>query len=355
MAAVGALVLAGVGPVGAVRAEAAQVVVVTGARPRDPGPVPEPGPAAPGQRPGKGDGEGAGGTAGTVPGGTAAAAVAGGGTVTAGAAEPAGAPAVPAGAATGTPADGTGPGAATGTGGGTGTGAGTGTGTGGGTGTGTGAGGGAAGGVTSVALEQSGSFIGPDQNAVPATPVIPGVAPETPGRDPDVVLEDPALKDPSLKLPPVAGRGPEEARPQGGLTPEPQGPGTPARPTATRGHDLEAAIAFALAHIGDPYVLGGVGPRRWDCSGLIQQAYRKAGVRLPRIAADQYRATTRVTRSALRRGDLVFWTNNGRISGIHHAAIYLGGGRYIEAPRPGRKVRISTFSYYNPNLYGRVR
>ncbi|PNE35498.1 hypothetical protein AF335_04045 [Streptomyces eurocidicus] len=79
MAAVGALVLAGVGPVGAVRAEAAQVVVVTGARPRDPGPVPEPGPAAPGQRPGKGDGEGAGGTAGTVPGGTAAAAVAGAG------------------------------------------------------------------------------------------------------------------------------------------------------------------------------------------------------------------------------------------------------------------------------------
>lgn len=339
MAAVGALVLAGVGPVGAVRADAVQVVVPVGARPRDPGPVPEPGTGA-----GR-DGEGAGATAGTVTGGTATASVAGGGTVAAAAAEPAGAPAVPAGAATGTPADGTGAAA----------GAGTGAATGSGTGTGTGTGGGTAGGVTSVALEQSGSFIGPDQNAAPATPVLPGVAPETPGRDPDVVLEDPALKDPSLKLPPVTGRGPEEARPQGALTPEPQGPGKPARPTATRGHDLEAAIAFALAHIGDPYVLGGVGPRRWDCSGLIQQAYRKAGVRLPRIAADQYRATIRVTRSSLRRGDLVFWTNNGRISGIHHAAIYLGGGRYIEAPRPGRKVRISTFSYYNPNLYGRVR
>ncbi|UQI43553.1 NlpC/P60 family protein [Streptomyces sp. HU2014] len=321
MAAVGALVLAGFGPVGPVPAGA----VPAGARPRDPGPGLDPGPAAQGQQTqqaqtGPGGGEG---TAAATPAAT-------------GTGEAAGAVPVPAGTATGTPADGTGSGTG--------------------------------GGVTSVALEQSGSFIGPDQNAVPATPVIPGVAPETPGRDPDVVLEDPALKDPSLKLPPVAGRGTEEARqptrpadaltpkPPDGATPKPQGPGKPApRPPVTRGHDLEAAISFALAHIGDPYVLGGTGPRRWDCSGLIQQAYRRAGVRLPRIAADQYRATVRITRSALRRGDLVFWTNNGRISGIHHAAIYLGGGRYIEAPRPGRKVRISTFSYYNPNLYGRVR
>lgn len=117
---------------------------------------------------------------------------------------------------------------------------------------------------------------------------------------------------------------------------------------------LEQAVGYALAHLGDPYALGGNGPHRWDCSGLIQQAYRRAGVTLPRIAADQYRATRRIKRGELRRGDLVFWSGNGRASGVHHVAIYLGDGRYLEAARPGTKVRISTFSDYSPNLYGRV-
>ncbi|GHF45029.1 C40 family peptidase [Streptomyces morookaense] len=116
---------------------------------------------------------------------------------------------------------------------------------------------------------------------------------------------------------------------------------------------LEPAVDFAMSHVGDAYALGGAGPHRWDCSGLVQQAYRRAGVRLPRTAADQYRASARITRKALRRGDLVFWSSDGRASGVHHVAVYLGGGRYIEAARPGTKVRISTFSRYSPNLYGR--
>ncbi|MFC5149125.1 C40 family peptidase [Streptomyces aureoversilis] len=127
----------------------------------------------------------------------------------------------------------------------------------------------------------------------------------------------------------------------------------PALPSA--GDRLEPAIRYAMAHLGDPFAMGGAGPRRWDCSGLVQQAYRRAGVRLPRIASDQYRATKRITRRALHRGDLVFWSRNGRASGVHHVAIYLGGQRYIEAPHPGAKVRISSFSRYRPTLYGRVR
>ncbi len=118
--------------------------------------------------------------------------------------------------------------------------------------------------------------------------------------------------------------------------------------------DLEPALAYALRHVGDPYRLGGRGPGRWDCSGLVQEAYRRAGVRLPRLAADQYRATRRVPRDALRRGDLLFWSANGRASGVHHVAIYLGGGRYVEAARPGTKVRVSSLSSYKAQLYGRV-
>ncbi|MEV4440312.1 C40 family peptidase, partial [Streptomyces sp. NPDC049577] len=120
---------------------------------------------------------------------------------------------------------------------------------------------------------------------------------------------------------------------------------------AARG--VEGAVSYALRQIGDPYVLGGNGPKRWDCSGLVQQAYKRAGIRLPRLAVDQYRATARVSKKSLRRGDLVFWSANGRASGVHHVAIYLGGGRYVESARPGTKVRISSFSYFSPNMYGR--
>ncbi|QES51563.1 hypothetical protein DEJ50_30675 [Streptomyces venezuelae] len=127
------------------------------------------------------------------------------------------------------------------------------------------------------------------------------------------------------------------------------GTGTPVR------YGTERAISYAMQHLGDPYVWGGNGPHGWDCSGLVKAAYQSAGIPLPRVADDQYRATTPISRSELRRGDLVFWSNDGRASGIHHVAIYLGDGQYLEAPRPGKNVRISSFSFYNPNMYGRVR
>ncbi|MFF8654115.1 C40 family peptidase [Streptomyces huasconensis] len=119
-------------------------------------------------------------------------------------------------------------------------------------------------------------------------------------------------------------------------------------------HGTEAAISWAMGQLGKPYIWGGNGPDGYDCSGLVQQAYRRAGISLPRVADAQYRAATKLSRSQLRRGDLVFWSSNGSSSGIHHVAIYLGGGQYLEAPRPGKSVRISSFSYYNPTLYGRV-
>ncbi|MEU2787751.1 C40 family peptidase [Streptomyces sp. NPDC007100] len=126
------------------------------------------------------------------------------------------------------------------------------------------------------------------------------------------------------------------------------GTGTPLR------YGTEAAVQWAMAQLGKPYAWGGNGPYAFDCSGLVQQAYQRAGISLPRVAGAQYRAATPVTRSQLRRGDLVFWSSNGASSGIHHVAIYLGGGRYLEAPRSGRAVRVSSFAAYRPTLYARV-
>nr|WSX24441.1 C40 family peptidase [Streptomyces tubercidicus] len=122
----------------------------------------------------------------------------------------------------------------------------------------------------------------------------------------------------------------------------------------SRSSGVERAVDYALAQLGKPYIWGGNGPAGYDCSGLVQQAYQRAGIVLPRVASDQYGAVTNISQSSLRRGDLLFWSSNGRQSGVHHVAVYLGDGRYVEAPRPGKKVRISDLSRsYYPTFFGR--
>ncbi|GGV45126.1 hypothetical protein GCM10010495_73280 [Kitasatospora herbaricolor] len=143
---------------------------------------------------------------------------------------------------------------------------------------------------------------------------------------------------------------PQSQAPQA-QAPEYDGP-DPAQETDRGG--VETAVAYALAQVGKPYVWGGNGPGGFDCSGLVQQAYRQAGVSLPRVANDQYAATTPIGAGDLRRGDLLFWSDSGRASAIHHVGIYLGGGRFVEAPRPGRNVRVSTLgSGFRPTHFGR--
>lgn len=55
----------------------------------------------------------------------------------------------------------------------------------------------------------------------------------------------------------------------------------------------------------------------------------------------------------------MFWSTTGGTtggaSGIHHVALYLGNSQYVEAPRPGKNVRVSTFDWSDPNMYGRLR
>ncbi|GGV31657.1 hypothetical protein GCM10010495_55410 [Kitasatospora herbaricolor] len=123
---------------------------------------------------------------------------------------------------------------------------------------------------------------------------------------------------------------------------------------AAESGDFEAAVAFALDQLGKPFRTAGNGPDGYDCSGLVQQAFRRAGVDLPRVANDQYAATTPVRASELRRGDLLFWSEDGTARGIEHVAIYLGGNQYVEAARPGTNIRVSGISSgYYPDFMGR--
>jgi len=98
------------------------------------------------------------------------------------------------------------------------------------------------------------------------------------------------------------------------------------------------AIAFAMSQLGDPYVYGGTGPDSWDCSGLMMKAYAAAGVSIPRVVGPQIAAGRSVSAAELQPGDLVAYPS------MSHIGMYLGGGKVIHAPRPGKSVEITSLS-----------
>ncbi|MFG2844067.1 transglycosylase family protein [Kitasatospora sp. NPDC048296] len=117
---------------------------------------------------------------------------------------------------------------------------------------------------------------------------------------------------------------------------------------------MAAAVSFAESKVGQAYVYGGTGNGGWDCSGLTQAALRAAGINIPRVAADQAAASTHVSLDSLQPGDLLFWSNNGQNSGVYHVAIYIGGGKYVEAANPSSGVREQAIANWAPDFAGRV-
>ncbi|MEV6200227.1 C40 family peptidase [Streptomyces sp. NPDC051771] len=111
-----------------------------------------------------------------------------------------------------------------------------------------------------------------------------------------------------------------------------------------------AIVAFAKAQVGDAYVSGGTGPNSWDCSGLVQAAYREAGIDLPRISYSQSSMGTSVSLSNLQPGDILYW---GSRSGSYHVAIYVGGGKYVGAQNPSTGVVERSLDWDRPS--GAVR
>ncbi len=120
---------------------------------------------------------------------------------------------------------------------------------------------------------------------------------------------------------------------------KPAPPQTTPAPPATDGRG-ERVAAIARRYLGVPYRWGGESPAGFDCSGLVQYVFARAGVSLPRVVSAQYRVGRAVARSALRPGDIVFF------KGLGHDGIYVGGGRFIHSPRPGDVVKISSLTGY---------
>ncbi|MDQ6641071.1 MAG: C40 family peptidase [Actinomycetota bacterium] len=106
---------------------------------------------------------------------------------------------------------------------------------------------------------------------------------------------------------------------------------------------LIRAARIAANQRGDRYQWGAEGPNRFDCSGLIYYAYRKAGFRhMPRTAQAQYRFVRHVRKSQLRRGDLLFFFSHGH---VYHVGVFLfwrnGRRVFVHAPNPGGRVRLA--------------
>jgi cell wall-associated NlpC family hydrolase len=128
------------------------------------------------------------------------------------------------------------------------------------------------------------------------------------------------------------------------------GPGGSDDPVPSSATGIAAQVlSFALDQLGKPYVWGGTGPESFDCSGLAMRAYESAGIELPHFAAFQYQASHSITYSQLQPGDLLFWATDPADSNtIYHEAIYLGGGKMVQAPKTGWNVMISDMWMWGP-------
>lgn len=107
-------------------------------------------------------------------------------------------------------------------------------------------------------------------------------------------------------------------------------------------------LITAKKQLRKKYRWGGATPKRgFDCSGLVQYAYKSGNVKLPRTAAEQYRFTKRISLAHLKAGDLIFFHTRRRSrSRINHVGIYMGGGNFIHAPRRGQRVSIAKLGKY---------
>lgn len=125
--------------------------------------------------------------------------------------------------------------------------------------------------------------------------------------------------------------------------------GSTASSSASSG-SAAAVVSFVESHIGDAYVMGSTGPTAFDCSGLVQAAYRSVGVDLPRVSQSQSTAGTQVSLSNVQPGDILYW---GSAGSAYHVAVYVGDGQFVGAQNPSSGVVKHDLSYDEPT--GAVR
>ncbi|MEJ1196861.1 MULTISPECIES: C40 family peptidase [unclassified Streptomyces] len=120
--------------------------------------------------------------------------------------------------------------------------------------------------------------------------------------------------------------------------------------TSTATGSAAAVVAFVQSQVGDAYVSGGTGPNSWDCSGLVQAAFKSVGVDLPRVSQSQSTAGTQVGLSNLQPGDILYW---GGAGSAYHVGVYVGDGMFVGAQNSSTGVVKASLDYDPPS--GAVR
>lgn len=168
-------------------------------------------------------------------------------------------------------------------------------------------------------------------------------SPEPSADDPaDTPPQDPWAQDPDADAPPQDPWAHDPDAPADEVKPEPIKRPKPA---------WKIALRFAMSKRGIPYLWGGTGRGGYDCSGLMMRAYQKAGIQLPRVAADQYGAfRKKVSWKNLKPGDLVFF------SGLGHVGMVSRPGYMVNAPHTGDVVKEEPLSAWRRSVFvGAVR
>lgn len=118
----------------------------------------------------------------------------------------------------------------------------------------------------------------------------------------------------------------------------------------------DRAATIAVQQVGVPYRYGGQAPNGFDCSGLVHYAYLHAGKPVPRTTGQLWKNTDSVSRSELRRGDLLFFAIDGK---MQHVGMYIGDEQFVHAPSSGRRVQVASldWEFYSDALLrgGRLR
>ncbi len=125
----------------------------------------------------------------------------------------------------------------------------------------------------------------------------------------------------------------------------------------TFGGKASELVIQAMGLLGVPYKRGGTSEEKgFDCSGFVRYMFEKSvGLVLPRRAEDQAKVTEEINRSELKPGDLVFFNTMKRT--FSHVGIYVGDGKFIHAPRPGKSVRVDDMreAYWQKRFNGARR
>lgn len=117
------------------------------------------------------------------------------------------------------------------------------------------------------------------------------------------------------------------------------GPKKPVPPKKTLGDRVAEA---AKSKLGSPYVYGAAGPNAFDCSGLVQWSYKKAGKTIPRDSYGQLGGGRPVSLRNAKPGDVLIFNGGG------HAAVYVGDGRYVHASTEGQPVKYGQVATSGP-------